>query len=198
MSEESLLEVEFKYLTNGISLGDFLKVVVGGYDRIHNIHIISVSGTDYFFKTKSSDQEFIRYRVEKDKKYAELTHKKKLNKNNSFKREEIDLPITAHKNAPIPSLSHIQSLVKNFGFELCGVIDKTNFIVKLERFIYAYYVINNKDYYIEVEARKDVFTDDKEAFNQLEQEEKFCLSKLGLSKKDRVKESLFELYKDKP
>lgn len=191
-TKESIFEVEFKYPANNIALGDFLKTIIE-HNRVHNIHIVTVSGRDFFFKNAQQGQ-FIRYRVEKDGAYAELTYKNKLSNNNSIERQEIDMPMTAIKHVPIPSLQHVQQFVGNLGFKLNASIYKTSFIIKLEKFVYAFYIVNQQDYYIEIEARKDVFIDKESALEAIEIEEKFSLAKLGLKSSDRIDRSLSEIY----
>jgi len=193
---ESIFEVEFKYKADHLTLSEFLHTVVQ-FNRLNNIKIKSPGGTDLYFENINNLNEFKRLRIDSDESKAELTYKKKLDSENSWKRIEIDLGLKVEKGHAKDLIDKVTEYNKHLGFSPVFKIFKKSFIVKLERFVYAFYIVDGKDYYIELEARKDVFKDKDEAFQALEDEERVCLAKLGISKEDRISESLYEIYRKK-
>lgn len=193
---ESIFEVEFKYKADHVSLGDFLKVVVE-HSRLNNVNLFSPAGTDLYFQSSQGIDEFQRLRIDSNEKKAELTYKKKLSDSNSWKRIEIDLELHINKGQSKDLIEKTIEYTKNIGFRPVFNIFKKSFVVRLEKFVYAYYVVDHIDTYVELEARKDVFTDKEEAFKELEDEERACLNKLGITKEHRLNENLYEIYRKK-
>ncbi len=191
---DSIFEVEFKYRADHITLSDFLNIIVK-YNRLDNIKITSPAGDDFYFEKLNSKDEFKRLRIDSDEKKAELTYKKKLDSLNSWKRLEIDLDLKLEKGQSKDLIEKVTEYSTNTGFYPVFKIHKKSFIVKLERFVYAFYIVDGQDFFIELEARKDVFKEKDEAFKALEDEERVCLGKLGISKDNRINENLYELYR---
>ncbi len=178
-------ELETKYYADNIDMADFIKLV-----QPLNPEWIMVSSYDDYF-TNDKD-EFIRYRYHDH--MGELTIKRKTTDANNNNRVEVNVPTDGKSSASIDAFCQLLGYKKNFS------IFKTCKIAFLEKAVLVYYVVydenlNEQKRFIEVEA--------KETYNWASEEEAWAtvieyenmLAPLGISAKNRLKKSLFELFK---
>jgi adenylate cyclase class IV len=178
-------ELETKYYAENIGMDDFVKLV-----QPLNPEWMMVSSYDDYF-TNEKD-EFIRYRYHDH--MGELTIKRKTVDANNNNRVEVNIPTDGKSSTSIHAFVDLLGYKKNFS------IFKTCKIAFLEKAVLVYYVVydenlNEKKRFIEVEA--------KETYNWGSEEEAWAtvveyetmLAPLGITPKNRLKKSLFELFK---
>ena len=181
-------ELETKYYADNIGMDDFIKLI-----QPLNPEWIMVSSYDDYF-TNDKD-EFIRYRYHDH--MGELTIKRKTTDANNNNRVEVNVP-TDGKSGP-----QIQAFVDLLGYKKNFSIFKTCKIAFLEKAVLVYYVVydenlNEKKRFIEVEAKETYsWTSEEEAWATVVEYENM-LAPLGITQKNRLKKSLFELFKKKP
>lgn len=178
-------ELETKYYAENIGMDDFVKLV-----QPLNPEWMMVSSYDDYF-TNEKD-EFIRYRYHDH--MGELTIKRKTVDANNNNRVEVNIPTDGKSSASIQAFVDLLGYKKNFS------IFKTCKIAFLEKAVLVYYVVydenlNEKKRFIEVEAREQYnWASEEEAWAEVVKYETM-LAPLGLSAKNRLKKSLFELFK---
>jgi len=152
---------------------------------------------DIYYTKNNQDYEFIRYRFSNTtkEKRAELTIKKKTNENNNIKRFEKNLRVDYN------SKDTVESFVESLGFKKNFRIKKPG--VHIYRFKDAtlplYTVIDEKeniDHFIEIEINEDLISQitEQEAWDIIKKYEDY-LKPLGISPQNRMKLSLFEIYR---
>jgi adenylate cyclase class IV len=184
---EQFKELEYKYNADDIKLSDFQKIT----KSLSPIKTLDISSWDLYYLKEGSEDEFQRLRLS-DK--AELTRKRKVNKNNSWERVEIDLPLDKDRL----SEDLVTAYVALDGYKENFRIYKSCFILWYEYINIVYYVVYNEEMkelgrYVEIEANKERVSEigiDK-SFEYVKMAEKT----LGLSPNKRMKRSLFEIYK---
>jgi len=178
-------EIETKYVADKIEMIEFVNLI----DKL-NPEWIMVSSYDAYF-TNDSD-EFIRYRYHDS--MGELTIKRKTTNNNNLMRVEVNLPTEGK------SLSTVEAFVNLLGYKRNFSIFKTSKIAFFEKAVLVYYIVydenfNEKQRFIEVEANEKYnWTSENEAWEEVVKYEK-TLEPLGITPKNRLKKSLFELFK---
>ncbi len=192
MTNESLHEVEFKYVAKLITHDQLIQAVTAIYSQDYT-EVIRAYGTDTYFGS-SNPTEFLRYREDIAYRHAELTYKRKLSSDNSYVRVEVDLPIdiTSHDKADI-SL-RVKNLASLLGYKELFSIEKDSLIIRTGQIDFALYTVDGKDQYLEIETNKKLYHDTDRAITVLEYVEATALSLLGLSKADRINKNLFEIY----
>ena len=179
-------ELETKYSADGIKLEDF--VVIATKFPIKKKMMVS-SYDDYF--TDSSDN-FIRYRHRDG--FGELTIKRKTSDKNNNNRVEVNVPTTGDNLKTITAFVDLLGYTHNFG------IWKTAQIYWIDKVVLAYYVVYDKDLkevrrFVEIEADEDLHWDTEEqAWDEIAKYEKL-LEPLGITPKNRLKKSLFEIFR---
>lgn len=191
---DSYKELEFKYKADEVSLSEFVKVV----EDLEPIKRLDISSWDtYFVKNDPNQGEidyFVRYR---ESDTPELTKKRKVKKENNWERLEIDLPLD--KNATEKIVSDFVSLD---GYQKNFKIYKTCFIFWFDLFNMVYYLVYDENMkeqgkFIEIEINKSKVEQlglegAKELLVNMEKE---TLSKLNINHKNRMRNSLFELFR---
>lgn len=178
-------ELETKYFADAIDMSDFIKLV-----QSLNPELMMVSSYDDYFV--NSDGEFIRYRYHDS--MGELTIKRKTTDANNNNRVEVNVPTDGKSGAAIEAFVNLLGYKKNFS------IFKTCKIAFLEKVVLVYYVVydenlNEKKRFIEVEANEKYdWTSEDEAWAEVVKYENL-LAPLGISAKNRLKKSLFEIFK---
>lgn len=180
-------EIEYKYDAAEIKMEKFeelmatlpaprKKMMVSSYD-------------DYF--TDSSDN-FIRYRYTDGR--GELTIKRKLSEKNNNERIEVNVPTAGDNLKTVTAFCDLLSYRHNFG------IFKTCKIYWIDKVVLVYYVVYDKELkelrrFIEVEADEDLeWATEQEAWDEVAKYEKH-LEPLGITPKNRLRKSLFEIFK---
>lgn len=178
-------ELETKYSADNIGMDDFTNLV----NPLNPKWVMVSSYDDYF--TNASD-EFIRYRYHDS--MGELTIKRKTTDANNLNRVEVNVPTDGKSGAAIDAFVNLLGYKKNFS------IFKTCKIAFLEKAVLVYYVVydenlNEKKRFIEVEAKEDYnWSSEEEAWATVVEYENM-LAPLGISAKNRLKKSLFEIFK---
>lgn len=201
------VELEYKYRADNIKLEDFCNLI----KRLNPLKETKVSSWDYYFCKKEDpfqeypmtyDSSFIRFRDSTIN--PELTQKTKTHTNNNFNRVEIDLPLDRTKI----TLETVNKFMNTLGYEENFRIYKNCFVYWLDSVNFVYYTVFDKDLkelgrFIEVEVNKEKVTElDKvnknPYFSGSEIELDLYANKLeelGLTSKNIMQESLFELFK---
>lgn len=180
-------ELEFKYNAKDIKFKDFYNIILNkGYKKS-----LSISSWDIYY-TNNVENSFIRFR---DSTTPELTKKVKTKESNNWDRVEVDLPLDINRiNVDIVNkFSEVIGYKENFR------IYKSCFIYWINNLNYVYYVvydnnINELGRFIEVEVNKEDVENLQDPYEILLEGEKL-LEKLGITPQNRMKKSLFELFR---
>jgi hypothetical protein len=184
-------ELEYKYKADNVKLTDFQNLG----ESLNPTKKLDVSSWDVYYTKEGTEDIFQRYRESTN---PELTKKRKTVDTNNWERIEVDLPLdSARVNEKIvETFVALDGYKKNFKiYKSCFIFwfDKTNMVY------YTVYDENMKEIgrYIEVEVNKDrIEVAGKEnCLSELATLE-IELEKLGISKKNRMKRSLFEIYRN--
>lgn len=193
------VELEYKYRAGSIKLEDFCNLI----KRLNPLKETKVSSWDYYYtSTNCYIPGFIRFRDSTVN--PELTQKIKTNNDNNFNRVEIDLPLDRTK----VTLETVDKFVTTLGYKENFRIYKNCFVYWLDSVNFVYYTVFDQDLkelgrFIEVEVNKDKVKElDKKVHKHpylsgSEIELDFYadkLKELGLTSKDIMQESLFELF----
>ena len=179
-------EIETKYDAADIKLQSFIDLV----ETFKPSKWVMVSSYDDFFINK--DNCFIRYRYTDDR--GELTIKKKMIDKNNNERIEVNVP-TSGDNFPA-----IQAFAELLGYNFNFGIYKTCKIAFLDTVVLVYYVVYDKEMkeqrrFIEVEANEHyAWESEQQAWEEVTKYEKM-LESLGITPKNRLKKSLFEMFR---
>lgn len=179
-------EIEYKYDAASLELEKFTelmetfpvkkKMMVSSYD-------------DYFVDAANN---FIRYRYTDGR--GELTIKRKLSEKNNNERIEVNVPTAGDNLKTVTAFVDLLGYKHNFG------IYKTCKIYWIDKVVLVYYVVYGKDLkevrrFVEVEADEDLNWDtEQEAWDEIAKYEKI-LEPLGITPKNRLKKSLFEIFR---
>jgi adenylate cyclase class IV len=178
-------EIETKYDATNIKMEDFLKVI----DQLPVRDKLLVSSYDEYYTNKDSD--FIRYRHSNDR--GELTIKRKVNEANNNDRVEVNLPTQGDNVQTVSAFVGLLGYGHNFS------IYKTCNIFWTGKVDLVYYVVYDKEFkekrrFIEIEADEHLeWESEDEAWNEVVKYEKL-LEPLGITPKNRLRKSLFEIF----
>lgn len=179
-------EVETKYYADDIKMDDFIALM-----HSLNPEWMMVSSYDDYFTNENGD--FIRYRHHDH--MGELTIKRKTNDSNNLNRIEVNLPTEGKSSKTVAAFVDLLGYKHNFS------IFKTCKIAFLEKVVMVYYVVydsnlNEKHRFIEVEANESYrWSSEDEAWEEVLKYEKF-LEPLGITSKNRLRKSLFEIFRN--
>jgi len=178
-------EVETKYDAAEIQLQAFTDLV----EPMKPSKWMMVSSYDDYFTRPNG--EFIRYRYTDDR--GELTIKQKTNDKNNNERVEVNLPTKGDNLKTVEKFCTLAGYEYNFG------IYKTCKIAWVDKVVVVWYIVYDKDMkelrrFIEIEANEDLEWESEEAaWNEVVRYEKL-FEPLGITPKNRLKKSLFELF----
>jgi adenylate cyclase class IV len=182
-------EIETKYEVPNLKLTEFNALC----QSLTPVKYIEAAGYDYYFTSPSDPSDFMRYRAG-DRQ--ELTRKRKTKLANNYVRDEWNL-LLAHGQP----LSKIAGFCSSLGFpKLNFCIFKACFIYYFEKFDLVYYVVYDEDMkevnrFLEIEMLEDYpWQSEEQAWQELENVET-SLTSLGINSKNRVSESLFEMFR---
>lgn len=190
-SNMEFVEFETKYRVEGDLVYDFKRLIEEKYSDFEEF--IYVQSDDIYY-VKGND--FLRYRFSNSKKdkRAELTFKKKTEKENNIIRKEVNLRVDHNDK------DTVEAMAESLGFKRNFRISK---IVHLYRFKDAtlpfYSVIDEDgkiDHFMEVEVNEDLIpslTPD-DAWDIIKKYEQI-LAPVGITAQKRLKKSLFEMYR---
>lgn len=183
-------EVELKYSAQEIPFSVF-KQFAENQEGLENS--IIVSGYDHFFANKKDRESFCRHRVGPD--LNQLTFKRKApESSNNTVRTEHNLDLK-----PYITEDQVAALCNEFGYEYNTSIFKTCFVYKYEWYTLCYYIVADMDQkevgrFIEIEASESYkWSSEDEAKSAIISIEK--LNKIGLTHKNRLKKSLWEMFR---
>lgn len=185
-------ELEYKYKADNISYPDFETIM----NTLKIEKQDNISSWDYYFTdSKKQDEGFIRFR---DSTISpELTRKIKTQQQNNFVRMEIDLPLDKTKI----NLKTITYFLQSIDYHENFRIYKNCQVFWLDSVNYVYYTVYGKEgnklnCFIEVEVNKaKMHSLGMEQAQQILDKATKPLQNLGLSSQNRMKRSLYELYK---
>lgn len=183
-------ELEYKYKADSVSLTDFIKLM----EELKPIDRLDISSWDTYYT--NSEDSFVRFRQSDT---PELTKKVKTKEVNNWQRIEVDLKLDqCIKESTVAKFLELDGYKENFK------VYKSCFIFWLDNINYVYYIVYDKELkelgrFIEVEVNKHRVVGLNEKLpNGAVWELNQAASKLdsiGLSPQNRMKKSLFELYK---
>lgn len=186
------LEIETKYNAENISLSEFKKFCEARNPLAHLV----ASGFDYFYSKKEEPTSFCRHRVGSDKN--EFTYKEKTSDANNTVRKEINIQLDKSETVETAA-----ALADSFGYEFNTSIFKTCFIYCYLDHTLVYYICYDTDMkesgrFCEIEAKEDYpWNSEQEAWSSILALERL-FKPLGVSAQNRVKRSLFEIFKKEP
>jgi hypothetical protein len=185
------LELEYKFRADDIKLLDFIDFMNStGYNKRKDM-----SSWDYYYVNKEKDS-FLRFR---DSETPELTKKLKTNNNNNWSRIEVDVPLDKTRVTE----DVINKFAELEGYNLNFKIYKSCFVFWRDTANFVYYIVYDenlveKGRFIEVEVEKSAvpMLNSKltgGAIGHLKTLET-SLQRIGISSKNRLKKSLFEMF----
>lgn len=182
----SYYELEYKYKADEVGLADFKALM----NKQNVKKTLDISSYDVYY-TRQDNKDFQRFR---NSESPELTRKVKTQEGNNWQRVEVDLPLDSARLTEdiVTKYVGLDGYSENFR------VFKTCFVYWLDNINFVYYTVYNKDLrevgrFIEVEVNKEDVTDLEQATEILNQAEKI-LSEIGITSRNRMKKSLFELY----
>lgn len=182
-------EIELKYSASNISLQRFLTFC----QERDPIKYLTGFGPDYFYSNSKDETYFQRYRVASE--YKELTLKRKLNSENNVIRTERNMKM--HKSM---TKDKIDGYMKEIGYEYNTMLYKVCHVFEYSYYSLVYYIcfdagMSEMARFIEIEMKEEYpWESINHAISELNAMEIIC-KPLGLKKKDRINESLFELFR---
>lgn len=183
----SFRELEYKYRADSVGLSEFRALMQG----LNTKKTIDISSWDIYYTKDGEPDKFQRFR---NGSTPELTKKRKINTNNNWERVEVDLPLDEERVTEeiVSKYVSIDGYCENFR------IYKTCFIYWLDNINFVYYIVYDRNLreqgrFIEVEVNKEMVNDLDDANDTLNQAE-ITLGELGITHKNRLKKSLFEMF----
>jgi adenylate cyclase class IV len=187
--EDSFKELEYKYNADGVNLVDFQVLV----DDIKPECKIDVSSWDIYYTHNTLADHFIRFRM--SPQTPEMTKKRKTKEANNWDRIEIDLPLDPNRvnEKTVTAFVGLDGYKENFR------IYKSCFISWFEYVNMVWYAVydenmKEKGRFIEIEINKDKVSELGDRSIEVLKEFEDRLGKLGITHKNRLKKSLFEMY----
>lgn len=181
-------EIELKYKADNIKLTAFTTLM----SELKYSSTIEVSSWDSYFVDKEGNPG--RFRNSSLK--PEFTIKKKTNPLNNQNRYELNIPLATGIKEEI-----VDEAAKQFGFTKDFKIFKNCFIYFFEYVDIVFYLVYNEDMkeegrFLEIEFLEDRLKEvgEDKAFEIIKEYEQ-KLAVLGLSPQNRLKKSLFEMFK---
>lgn len=186
-------ELELKYNADEIKFGDFMKFA----ESLQPVKRLEVASWDYYFSGNKYKLpfDFLRFRSGVHGGPAQLTIKIKEDKNNNQNRFELDIDILGSVK-----LFLIETLAKLVGFEENFRVYKDCMIFWYDQVDLVYYQVYDKHKkekirIIEIEYRKDVKCESRDAawaaVKDLEQK----MAVLGITPANRLRKSMWEMFK---
>jgi hypothetical protein len=184
-------ELEYKYKADNIGLQDFVNLM----KTLPTGKRLDISSWDLYY-TKN-EEDFVRFR---NSDTPELTKKVKTKDNNNWVRVEVDLPLDPSRitEETVTKYLELEGYKENFR------VYKSCFIFWTNAVNYVYYIVYDSNMkesgrFIEVEINKNKILElnikmNNGAIWELNQAATE-LQKIGLNPNNRMKKSLFEIYR---
>jgi predicted adenylyl cyclase CyaB len=181
-------EIEVKYKADDIKLSDFEALMATFTPAA--LRKVTVSSWDTYYSNK--DSEFIRYRSDDTK--GELTVKRKTTTANNNNRVEVNVKTGVNTIETITEFSNL------LGYQFNFKIYKTCFIYWFEKVNLVYYTISDENMkpqgsFLEIEANEDYNWESEEKAWETVKEYEEKLNTLGITAQNRLKRSLWEMFK---
>lgn len=184
-------EMELKYRADDLTLEAFKAFCT---TNPYPVKVVTAAGYDHFYSNPKDPKAFARHRVGPD--MNQLTFKRKTSDKNNFLRTEhnIDLATTV---AP----SQVKALLSEFGYEANASIFKNVFVYHYGNHNWVYYVcydsrLKELGRFVEIEMAEDYnWPTETAAWDELTRLEAAGKA-IGLSPQRRMKNSLYEMFKD--
>ncbi len=180
-------EIETKYDAAGVTMQQFQDFV----EKLNTpIKWMMVSSFDDYFVNPNG--EFIRYRYTDD--HGELTIKRKTIDKNNNERIEVNIPTKGDNLKAVTEFCRLAGYSYNFG------IYKTCKIAWVDKVVLVWYVVYDKDMkelrrFMEIEANEDLeWESEEKAWEEVTKYEKMYET-MGITSKNRLKKSLFEMFR---
>lgn len=183
----SFRELEYKYKADDVGLTQFCDLM----ETLNVVKRLDVSSWDRYYTKEGEPESFQRYRSGNT---PELTKKRKVNTNNNWERIEIDLPL----DHSLITEEIVSKYVALDGYSENFRIYKTCSIYWLDNINFVYYIVYDKELrekarFIEVEVNKEKVSGLEDVNSTLNEAER-VLAGLGISPKNRLKKSLYEMF----
>lgn len=180
-------EVEAKYDAADITLKDFIKLVESKY-KVKKRLLVS-SYDDYFV---DKNDNFLRYRHKEGR--GELTIKRKLDEHNNNKRIEVNIPTDGNAMLAVTQFAELLGYQHNF------CVYKTCEVYWIDNVVICYYVVYDEEWkeqrrFIEIEADEDLHWESEAAAWAVVEAYEKDFEALGITSRNRLKKSLFELFR---
>lgn len=189
MGEVGMLfrELEYKYRADDLKLEEFLAFVS---ENFKIVDVVTARGVDHFYDDPADDTRFARFRQGNGPgAVMELTVKEKRELGHSFDRNEWDLPLN-----PSTTFAEASGFLEAAGkWKYSFSITKANYVVRCPDLTFAFYMVDGKDRYLEIEARKGAFESTEEAWAAVHEAEQLA-GVIGAHPEKRITKSLRELY----
>jgi adenylate cyclase class IV len=176
-------ELEYKFKADNVKLQDFVALM----ESLQPTEKLDISSWDHYYTNNNED--FVRFR---ESDTPELTKKVKVSSNNNWDRIEVDIPLDPSrvKESTVAKFLELEGYKPNFK------IYKNCFIYWLDKVNFVYYIVfdpNMKELgrFIEVEITKNELGGTVEVLKDAAS----VLEALGLNLQNRLKKSLFEMFK---
>jgi adenylate cyclase class IV len=179
-------ELETKYSADNVKFEDFISI---SNQFVIKKKLMVSSYDDYFV---DASDNFIRYRHRDG--FGELTIKRKTSDKNNNNRIEVNVPTVGDNLKTVTAFANLLGYTHNFG------VFKTAQIYWIDKVVLAYYVVYDKELkelrrFVEIEADEDLPWDSEtQAWDEIAKYEKL-LEPLGITPKNRLKKSLFEIFR---
>lgn len=142
------------------------------------------------------DDEFLRYRFSNSKKdkRSELTYKSKTEEDNNIVRKEVNLRVDPSDPETVEAFAESQGFFRNF------LIKKYVDIYKFKDATLPFYTVikedGSRETFLEIEVNEEIIhtLTEEEAWSIIKKYEEL-LAPLGITHKNRLKKSLFEMYR---
>lgn len=183
------LEIEVKYRADSVDRLKFKEIA----RTLNPKEFVYIESSDVYYLR--SDTEFLRYRMSaensKDKR-AELAFKKKHSKDNNIVRTEVNLRVDSNKPEVVDAFCEGLDYKKNFSiFKICD-------IYRYDDAVLVYYSVRDDSgkyaSFMEIEVIEGLPKSQEEAWEIIRKYEKI-IEPLGITPQNRLKKSLFEMYK---
>lgn len=183
-------EFETKYkISDGNAQYDFKRLMEDEY----KLSCLYVQSDDLYYV---KGDEFLRYRFSDDKKVkrAELTYKAKKKNADNIIRKEVNLRVDPSDYKTVDAFCETLDFKRNFS------IHKSCHIYKSDEATLVFYTVWDEDknmtHFIEIEVDEDLIPKltEEEAWDIIRKWEK-VLEPIGIKAQNRLKKSLFEMYR---
>ncbi len=190
MNALKLKEMELKYRVDALTLEDFKAFCTARKP----LKIITAAGYDHFYANPKDPAAFARHRIGPD--MNQLTFKRKTAAKNNYLRTEHNIDLS-----PGVTPEQVAALLSEFGHKFNTTIFKNVFVYHYENHNWVYYVcydtrLKELGRFVEIEMAEDYpWPSEHDAWEILTSLEAVGRA-LGLSPQRRMKNSLFEMFKD--